>query len=89
MTWRAVTRRSRSAAATRRSRSWWSPRRGRRRSTSGCAATASRVLRALRDTDSYHVQAFALEVLRKRALSSPRALLLSLQRRAESLGARR
>ncbi len=46
-----------------------------------------RVLRALRGTDSYHVQAFALEVLRKRALSSPRALLLSLQRRAESLRA--
>lgn len=30
-----------------------------------------RMLRALRGTDSYHVQAFALEVLRKRALSSP------------------
>lgn len=44
-----------------------------------------RVLRALRGTDSYYVQAFALEVLRKRALSSPHALLLSLQRRAESL----
>jgi hypothetical protein len=47
---------------------------------------SKRVLRALRGTDSYHVQAFALEVLRKRALSSPRALLLSLQRRAASLG---
>ena len=47
---------------------------------------SSRVLRALRGTDSYHVQAFALEVLRKRALSSPHALLMSLQRRAESLG---
>jgi superfamily II DNA or RNA helicase len=47
---------------------------------------SKRVLRALRGTDSYHVEAFALEVLRKRALSSPRALLLSLQRRAASLG---
>lgn len=46
---------------------------------------SARVLRALRDTDSYHVQAFALEVLRKRALSSPHALLKSLERRAESL----
>ena len=35
---------------------------------------SARVLRALRGTDSYHVQAFALEVLRKRALSSPHAL---------------
>src|SRR5207245_1738697 len=47
---------------------------------------SKRVLRALRDTDSYYVQAFALEVLRKRALSSPYALLLSLRRRAENLG---
>ncbi|MFD0201458.1 MULTISPECIES: helicase-related protein [Saccharothrix] len=47
---------------------------------------SKRVLRALRDTNSYYVQAFALEVLRKRALSSPHALLQSLRRRAESLG---
>lgn len=47
---------------------------------------SKRVLRALRETDSYYVQAFALEVLRKRALSSPHALLKSLQRRAENLG---
>ncbi|GAA2455834.1 hypothetical protein GCM10010191_88870 [Actinomadura vinacea] len=47
---------------------------------------SKRVLRALRDTDSYYVQAFALEVLRKRALSSPYALLQSLRRRAENLG---
>ncbi len=47
---------------------------------------SKRVLRALKDTDSYYVQAFALEVLRKRALSSPHALLQSLRRRAESLG---
>ncbi|MEV6985433.1 helicase-related protein [Sphaerisporangium sp. NPDC051017] len=47
---------------------------------------SKRVLRALRGTDSYHVQAFALEVLRKRALSSPHALLKSLERRAQSLG---
>ena len=46
---------------------------------------SKRVLRALRGTDSYYVQAFALEVLRKRALSSPHALLISLQHRAESL----
>lgn len=47
---------------------------------------SKRVLHALRDTDSYYVQAFALEVLRKRALSSPYALLQSLRRRAENLG---
>ncbi|SCF20296.1 SNF2 family N-terminal domain-containing protein [Micromonospora haikouensis] len=47
---------------------------------------SKRVLRALRDTDSYHVEAFALEVLRKRALSSPHALRTSLQRRAANLG---
>ena len=35
---------------------------------------SSRVLRALRGTDAYYVQAFGLEVLRKRALSSPHAL---------------
>ena len=46
---------------------------------------SKRVLRALRGTDSYYVQAFALEVLRKRALSSPHALLISLRHRAESL----
>ncbi|MGW4891005.1 helicase-related protein [Kitasatospora sp. NPDC004240] len=45
-----------------------------------------RVLRALKDADSYYVQAFALEVLRKRALSSPYALLQSLRRRAANLG---
>lgn len=47
---------------------------------------SKRVLRALKDTDSYHVEAFVLEVLRKRALSSPYALRTSLQRRAENLG---
>lgn len=47
---------------------------------------SKRVLKALRNTDSYYVQAFALEVLRKRALSSPYALLQSLRRRAENLG---
>ena len=47
---------------------------------------SKRVLRALRGTESYYVQVFALEVLRKRALSSPYALLRSLSRRAESLG---
>ncbi|GAA1966276.1 hypothetical protein GCM10009838_25010 [Catenulispora subtropica] len=47
---------------------------------------SKRVLAALKDTDSYHVEAFALEVLRKRALSSPYALLQSLRRRAGSLG---
>lgn len=47
---------------------------------------SKRVLRALRDTDSYHVEAFALEVLRKRALSSPHALRESLHRRAANLG---
>lgn len=47
---------------------------------------SKRVLHALRDTDSYYVQAFALEVLRKRALSSPHALKQSLRRRAQNLG---
>jgi hypothetical protein len=47
---------------------------------------SARVLRALRDTDSYHVQAFALEVLRKRALSSPHALLKSLAPEARTGG---
>ncbi|MFC8419458.1 helicase-related protein [Streptomyces sp. NPDC057236] len=47
---------------------------------------SKRMLHALRGTDSYYVQAFALEVLRKRALSSPYALLQSLRRRAENLG---
>ena len=46
---------------------------------------SSRVLRALRGTDAYYVQAFGLEVLRKRALSSPHALAASLRRRAASL----
>ncbi|KAA9374899.1 helicase [Microbispora cellulosiformans] len=47
---------------------------------------SKRVLRALRGKDSYYVQAFALEVLRKRALSSPYALRQSLRRRAQSMG---
>jgi SNF2 family DNA or RNA helicase len=48
---------------------------------------SQRVLRALRDDkSSYVVQAFALEVLRKRALSSPYALRISLLKRADALG---
>ncbi|MFI7131330.1 helicase-related protein [Nonomuraea sp. NPDC050153] len=46
---------------------------------------SKRVLRALRDTDSYYAHAFALEVLRKRALSSPFALMKSLERRLAML----
>lgn len=51
---------------------------------------SQRVLRALRDDrPGYVVQAFALEVLRKRALSSPYALRQSLLKRAASLGVQR
>ena len=47
---------------------------------------SQRTLRALKgDRASYQIEAFTLEVLRKRALSSPFALAESLRRRAEAL----
>ncbi|MGI8810547.1 MAG: helicase-related protein [Acidimicrobiales bacterium] len=48
---------------------------------------SSRVLRAVRaDKAAYLAEAFTMEVLRKRALSSPYALATSLRRRAARLG---
>jgi SNF2 family DNA or RNA helicase len=50
---------------------------------------SQRTLRALKgDRASYQIEAFTLEVLRKRALSSPFALAESLRRRAEALAGR-
>jgi len=47
---------------------------------------SQRTLRALKgDRATYQIEAFTLEVLRKRALSSPFALAESLRRRAEAL----
>jgi SNF2 family DNA or RNA helicase len=50
---------------------------------------SQRTLRALReDRGSYQIEAFTLEILRKRALSSPFALAESLRRRADALAGR-
>jgi Helicase conserved C-terminal domain len=50
---------------------------------------SQRTLRALKgDRASYQIEAFTLEVLRKRALSSPFALAESLRRRGEALAGR-
>ncbi len=52
---------------------------------------SQRTLRALKgrgDRASYQIEAFTLEVLRKRALSSPFALAESLRRRADALAGR-
>jgi len=47
---------------------------------------STRMPAAFRDTDSCHVEAFALEVLRRRSLSNPHALLKTLEKRAEIVG---